>query len=301
MKIKTERYLVASLAFMLLACASCTYDYFVDETNYKIFVPEVASGAVQGCYVAVYDEAGRLVRSRVTGTSIDDPRTRAGIFAFRLQPGKYAAYCYANVDELQVSESSSADQSFVSMKQLDTIPAAYALPPELLFRKLSPVIGERFEQRVDTVSLERYVGRITVRFKNIPVDLQRVAAVQLRAEGIATRQYFSSDTLPSRHTEEDHIFDSAPVTAPLSGSAWEMDHYYFPSIDGQLTRLSICFIDSQGTLINEIPVEVSDAKTAMPLTLLHGRRIILEIDSYTVIGIGIADWDNNIKDAEREI
>ncbi|MDR2414297.1 MAG: FimB/Mfa2 family fimbrial subunit [Odoribacteraceae bacterium] len=300
---KKKRLLFVFLAGVAVAylCVSCTYDYFVDETNYRIFVPEVASGAVKGCYVAVYNEAGALVRSRSTGVS-DDPRAKTGVFAFRLQPGKYTAYCYANVDDLQIVEAASADQAFISMKPVNARDShAYALPPEVVFQKLTPEIGNRFEQRVDTTSLERYVGRITVRFKNIPVSLPDVMRVQLEADGVATRQYFSRDTLTSRFTEQDYIFDESLATPGKPGGEWEVDHYYFPSIPDQLTRLTIRFLNASGGVLNEIPVEVMDTKTVRPLPLLHGRRIILEIDSYMIIGIGLTGWDEDIDHSGREI
>ncbi|MDR0765851.1 MAG: FimB/Mfa2 family fimbrial subunit [Odoribacteraceae bacterium] len=296
---KEKRILVVFL--VVVALVSCTYDYFVDETNYKIFVPGVANGTFKGCYVAVYDETGTFVKSRGTAVSRDDPRVKAGIFGFRLQPGKYTAYCYANVDDVQVIEEESADRACIAMKTVTRDSNAYALPSEVVFRKLTPEIGNVYEQRVDTAILERYVGRITVRFKNVPVSLPDVTRVQLEATGVATRQYFSRDTITSRLTERDYIFDEATVPTGISGHEWEMDHYYFPSLAGELTRLNVRFLNAAGDVMNEIPVEVIDAKTIRPLPLLHGRRIILEIDSYTIIGIGLTGWNDDIGHSGREI
>ena len=303
---KKKRLLVVFLMGVVLAYSqvSCTYDYFVDESNYKIFVPEVALGTVKGCYVAVYDEAGMLVKARRADSASNDPRVALGLFNFHLSPGKYTAYCYANVHDIQVMGAGSAYNAFIAMKRAGS-PAgkhdAYALPPEVVFQKLTPTIGNTFEQIVDTTALERYVGRITVRFKNIPVSLPAVSRVQLEATGVATRQFFGWDTITSRFTENDYIFDDTPVPPGTSGSNWEMDHYYFPSVPDQLTRLNIRFIGADGQLLNELPVEVIDTKTDRPLTLLHGRRIILEIDNYMVIGIGITEWDKDIKHSDREI
>jgi hypothetical protein len=307
MKKKNKRFLVVFLSGVLFACliVSCTYDYFVDETNYKVFVPEVAAGTVSDCYVAVYDEAGTLVRSRRAGTSNDDPRVKAGLFSFRLPPGKYTAHCYADVKEMQLEEAASRDEAFIALKRV-TPPAGYdgehahGLPSEMLFRKLLPEIGNRFEPRVDTATLERYVGKITVLFKNLPVSPE-VARVQLEATGVATRQYFGRDTLSSRFTEEDYIFDEAPVSPAIAGASWEMSGCYFPSIDGQVMRLNLRFIDAEGKMLNNIAVEVVDPLTSLPLPLLHGRRIVLEIDTYTVVGIGIAGWDEDIKHSGKDI
>ena len=40
---------------VLLSLASCTYDYFEDETNYQVFVPEVLNKTVSDCRVLVYN------------------------------------------------------------------------------------------------------------------------------------------------------------------------------------------------------------------------------------------------------
>ena len=45
---------------VLLSLASCTYDYFEDETNYQVFVPEVLNKTVSDCRVLVYNDAGTL-------------------------------------------------------------------------------------------------------------------------------------------------------------------------------------------------------------------------------------------------
>ncbi|MDR2131484.1 MAG: FimB/Mfa2 family fimbrial subunit [Odoribacteraceae bacterium] len=302
-----RRILVVFLITAMFArlSVSCTYDYFVDETNYKVFVPEVANGSITTCFVAVYDEAGTLVRTRRTGPLGSDPRVTAGIFSFRLQPGKYTAYCYANVNDMEVMDAGSSEQAFLALKRIvppveERDSQAYALPPEVVFQKLTPTIGNTFEQLVDTATLERFVGRITVRLKNLPFTLHDVTRVQLEATGVATRQYFSRDTLTSRLTENDYIFNDSPLAAG-SEHFMEMDHYYFPSIADQLMRLNIRFLNAGGEILNEIPVEVIDTKTALPLPLLRGKRIILEIDSYTVVSIGLVGWNEEIKNSDREI
>ena len=72
---------------VLLSLASCTYDYFEDETNYQVFVPEVLNKTVSDCRVLVYNDAGTLVGARYATSPWDkDPRMEAGLFSFRLLP-----------------------------------------------------------------------------------------------------------------------------------------------------------------------------------------------------------------------
>jgi hypothetical protein len=283
--------------------ASCTYDYFVDETNYRVYVPEVANGQVSDCYVAVYDEGGQLVRVRRTGWPGDsDPRAALGIFSFHLPPGKYTTYCYANVGDMQLAGSQLASESFFAMKKLD--PAgehAYAQPADMTFQKLTPEIGKTLDVKVDTAALEKYVGRITVKFKNMPVSLSGVERVRLEATGVGTRQYFHMDTLTSRFTRDDYLLDEMPLSPGATATAWEFDRRYFPSIAGEMTRLNLYFTGASGEVLFSLPVEVVDLKTGLPLPLLHGQHLVIEVDNYLVIGIGLVGWDEGVDDYDREI
>ncbi|MDR1415605.1 MAG: hypothetical protein LBI96_07325 [Odoribacteraceae bacterium] len=300
---KIKNLLVASIVPCCLL-ASCTYDYFVDESNYRVYVPEVASGMATNCYVAVYDEKGQLVRIRRTGWPGDsDPRAAAGVFSFHLPPGKYTAYCYANVGDMQMEGAKMLAESFVAMREIDAPPRshAYAQPSEMIFQKLTPEIGATFKQKVDTTTLEKYVGLITVKFKNMPVSMSSVARVQLEATGVATRQFFQLDTLSSRFTDADYLFDDISMPSGASAAAWEFERRYFPSISGEMTRIGLYFIDAAGDVVCSIPVEVVDVKTGRPLTLLHGQHLVIEVDRYVVVGVSLVGWDEGIKDSDRDI
>lgn len=102
---------------VLLSLASCTYDYFEDETNYQVFVPEVLNKTVSDCRVLVYNDAGTLVGARYATSPWDkDPRMEAGLFSFRLTPGEYKVYCYTNTDSLTFVDGQHLDASAFILK-----------------------------------------------------------------------------------------------------------------------------------------------------------------------------------------
>lgn len=101
---------------VLLSLASCTYDYFEDETNYQVFVPEVLNKTVSDCRVLVYNDAGTLVGARYATSPWDkDPRMEAGLFSFRLTPGEYKVYCYTNTDSLTFVDGQHLDASAIAL------------------------------------------------------------------------------------------------------------------------------------------------------------------------------------------
>ena len=55
---------------ILLLLASCTYDYFKDETNYQVYVPEVVDNKVSDCRVLTrqehwWERVTRLPRGKI--------------------------------------------------------------------------------------------------------------------------------------------------------------------------------------------------------------------------------------------
>lgn len=123
-----------------LFLASCTYDYFEDETNYQLFVPEVLNKTVSDCRVLVYNNAGVLVGTRYATSPWDEnPRMAAGLFGFKLQPGEYKVYCYTNTDSISfVDERHLGNSAFVLEKRLFRTPLCVR-PSDVCFRFV-PVI-----------------------------------------------------------------------------------------------------------------------------------------------------------------
>ena len=58
-------------------------------------------------------------------------------------------------------------------------------------------------------------------------------------------------------------------------------------------RLNYTFLDENGAVINHLPVEVTERETGLPLRLLHGKRIIIEI---SVVG-----WNEDIESGDTDM
>lgn len=287
---------------VILSFASCTYDYFVDETNYLVFVPEVLDKTVSDCRVMVYDDAGTLVGSRYASSPWDkDPRMAIGEFCFRLPPGEYKVYCYTNTDSLSFVDLQSLENSAFRLKESAWKEGGYAQPSDIFYQKLTPAIEHPALLYTDTVRTQRYAGRITVRFKDFPGDVSRIDHVELQAEGAPTTQYLKLDTLTTRldPTEVMYHLDKLPVQQ--TPGILEVDHRYLPSIEGEYLRLVFTFFDAGGMVINRLPVEVVERQTGVPLRLLHGQRLIINIKSYTVVGMSVVGWDEDIESGNTDM
>ena len=298
---KNRLLIVFTGVIIQLLLASCTYDYFKDETNYQVYVPEVVDNKVSDCRVLVYDETGVLVGARYEAAPWKDPRMRAGLFSFRLPPGEYKVYCYTNTDSLSFADEQQLETSAFMLNNSSSGENHYVHPSDVLFQKFVPVIDHPGVLRTDTVELEHYTGRVTVRFKNFPGDVSRIENVQLLAEGVSTVQYLKYDTIAGRQTRDDHMFHFGELPAQITADYLEVDHRYLPSVEGEFMRLNYTFLDSDGVAVNHLPVEVKDTLTGLPLRLLHGRRIIIEIDSYVVIKVSIVGWNEDIESGDTNM
>ncbi|MCD8182544.1 MAG: FimB/Mfa2 family fimbrial subunit [Bacteroides sp.] len=288
--------------FALLSLAACTFDYFKDDTNYQVFVPEVLSNSITDCRVLVYNEAGDLVGARYeTAPWGRDPRVELGLFSFRLARGNYKVYCYTNADSLLFVDEQCLETSAFKLKSSPTGENRYVHPSDLLFQKLQPEIIHEGILKIDTVQFERYTGRITVRFENFPGDVSRIKKVKMLATGAAVAQYLKNDTLTSRFTPEDKMFHFDALPPQTMPGIMEVDHRFLPSVENEAIRLNYTFLDDDGTVINQMAVAVSEKNTGIPLRLLHGRRIIIEIDSYTIVKISVVGWNDDIENGNTNL
>ena len=283
---------------ILLSYTACTYDYFEDETNYIVYVPEVKEKTIDGCRVMIYDKSGSLVGDKSMLASTNDPKLSQGLFTFRLPAGDYKVYCYANLDSVSFADESSHEVSALKLLSNDT-EEHYVQPSDVFFDIFNHTIQHPGVLTSDTTRIERYVGRITVRFKNFPFDLTDLNNVDLSAKGVATTQYLKDDTLTS-HPATDvalrHKDDlNSLVISRGDEEIVEIDHRYFPSVEGEVKTLGFDFSDSKGELIARMPVNVVDPDTNIPIPLYHGQRIIIEVDKYLVTAIHLVGWDEDIQ------
>lgn len=286
---------------LALGATSCVHDYFDDQTNYQVFVPEVLDKTVNDCRVLVYDQSGQLAGERYAEAPFDgDTRVAAGLFAFRLPPGHYTVYCYTNTRQVEFDAKGSLASANFRQVRIENAsePEAHEQPSDVFWEKLSPNVFF-YQLTTDTARLERYVGRVTVRFKNFPFPVSGIAHSHLCASEIATVQPLGADTVTTRNTDLDCMLSSDAI-APQSQD-FEVEHTYFPSLDGVPMDLRFRFMNAGGGMIAEMPVELWDRATGAALRLGPGQRMIVEVEGYTVARVAIVGWNEDIESGGTDI
>lgn len=302
---RNKRLLIVLCTYVaiFLSFTACTYDYFEDETNYMVFVPEVLERTVSDCRIMVYDETGTLAGARYAASPWDkDVRMNMGQFSFRLPPGTYKVYCYTNTDSLSFVEPETLETSAFKLKEAASGVTGYAQPSEVFFQKLTPAITQPGYLYTDTLHAERYTGRITVRFKDFPGDVSKIDKIELSAVCAPVMQYLKKDTLTNCLTDNDMMYHLDKMPQQQTSGVLEVDHRYLPTVDdGKTLRLTFTFLDASGAVVKRLPVEVSEKETGLPIRLLHGKRLIIEIRSYTVVKISVVGWNEDIESGNTDM
>ena len=102
-------------------------------------------------------------------------------------------------------------------------------------------------------------------------------------------------------TSEDKMFHFGTLPVQEKADVLEVDHRFIPSVENEPMRLNYTFLDENGAVVNHLPVEVTERETGLPLRLLHGKRIIIEIESYTVIKISVVGWNEDIESGDTDM
>lgn len=286
--------MVLSFLAVLLFQISCTYDYFEDETNYILYVPEVEEGSVTDCSVFVYADSGQLIAKKTMSTqTVKDPRMAQGLFGFKLFPGSYKVYCYTNTDSISFSNISKLQEAAFTAHKRKSGQDHYVQPSNIRFDKKEPVIVHTGVLSQDTTEINHYTGRVTVRFKNFPLNPSTVKVVKMSAENVGTIQYLKTDTITTSFTASDKILHEGGIPEQLKPEYLELDYRFFPSLEDKAMSMKFHFIGNDDNILMDFPVNLVE-NDGKPIRLLHGQRIIIEIDTYTIVKISLIGWDEDI-------
>lgn len=291
-----------SIAFKILVCClllpalgSCTYDYFEDEMNYKVFVPEFKDKLVTDCRVTVWNKAtGALagdIYARVgqTGNNVID----AGIFPFKLPAGEYKTSVVTNTDSVTFTDLD--DLGFAAFS-LNRKPGGLFKQPAMMHCDyIGRVIDQPSVLVCDTAHIYQYPAKITVRYRGNTVSDKKCTKAHMSLLNIGTSQPISLDTLTAGGNDRrcDYWFENLePYPISAEGARFEVSGLLFPSVENETTRLQIEYKDAENAILGKYIISLT-TKESKPLRFLHGEHVIIDIynEGITITLIG---WNENI-------
>lgn len=290
---------ISACLVMLVACASCTYDYFEDDMNYKVFVPEFRDGLLTDCRVMIWDtETGKLVGDRYARTGeTRDNLVDLGIFPFRIAPGNYKVMVLTNTDSVEFrGHDDLASAAFALSSKDDGI---FKSPAMMYFQYIPRELELQGKLVVDTAQIEQYPARITVRYRGGAVSADACKKVKMRLSNIGHEQYVKLDTLTSgeqdRHS--DYWYNEIePYPLSGEGARFETSCLLFPSKDNEMKTLIVDYKTSDDNILAHYVITLLKTESE-PLILRHGEHAIIDIynEGFTFT---INGWSDNISGSE---
>lgn len=321
----TNRIYNGLLYFIVLSVcvcfASCTYDYFEDESNYVVYIPKADVNKITDTYkiddvsILIYND--NLEKERYSYYPFDEnARSRAGNFNFKLFPGEHSVYCFTNIPEIAFSDIDAYSTARFSLNQDEN--GYYEEPPAITLENRKPLIRFPGPVVVDTAWFEtKYVGRICVAFKNLTnlnpaLTLNNIKKVEVLAQGVGVVQYLSeitdiSNTRSSKYNTNDRMkLTSQLYENPYQDYEFGFANYYFPSLVTSTSdaatepiSLELRFLNSNDQLITTpLVVDVINRTTNEAIILHMNETLVVAIDGNNIQILHLDspyDWDPNIE------
>ncbi|MFV0419695.1 MAG: hypothetical protein ACK5KT_13320 [Dysgonomonas sp.] len=321
----TNRIYNGLLYFIVLSVcvsfASCTYDYFEDESNYVVYIPKADENKITDTYkiddvsILIYND--NLEKERYSYYPFDEnARTKAGNFNFKLFPGEHSVYCFTNIPEISFSDIDAYSTARFSLKQDEN--GYYEEPPVIMLENRKPIIRFPGPVVIDTAWFDtKYVGRICVAFKNLTnlnpaLTLDNIKKVEILAQGVGVVQYLSeitdiSNTRSSKYNTNDKMkLTSQLYENPYQDYEFGFANYYFPSLvsstPGGATEpisLELSFLNSNNQPITTpLVVDLINRTTNEAIILHMNETLMITVDGNNIQILHLDDphdWDPNIE------
>lgn len=312
-------FFLLGMLSVLLLIPSCTYDYFEDETNYVVYVPQADKDlrtdtyGIEDLSIFIYNDG--LQKEKYSHSPFaESARSMSGNFNFRLYPGSYNVYCFTNVEEVSFQDLNIYNEARFDLQQLTD--GTYEEPSAIYVEYKTPAIHFPGPIISDTAIFERkYVGQICIVFKNLikldpSLTYTNIKEIEIEASGIGITQYLSAltDSISTRsaRNSSDDIMRLKSKTFDIDYKDFEFgaQNYYYPSPDlsgegreDEPIVLNLSFIGQFGDILSVLGIRVTD-KTGMPIVLHMNETLVVEVDGNNIQVLRLDDpeqWNPQIE------
>lgn len=277
---------VGLLSFTLF---SCTYDYFEDENNFLVYVPQIKEGTISNYYISFHDEAGNHVVTRTISLPIDfsnikNTSLQEGILKFKIKPGNYTITSFADCTLDKIVQGESFDNSCKEESVCD--PSQFGANnnicaddyiicetnPRFLLTKGVTVYPIGHEQsnmpvEIDMNEKTRYKGRVDIDFVGLG---SQVARIDIAYKGVGSMLHFNGYV--GIHNDNDRVYASYKTAEFMSGNTISLNNnLLYPSAGCEtniVTRsvpstqlpleLAVTLYDSSNAIIGEFEFTNAD-------------------------------------------
>lgn len=240
--VKCTCKVLSGLCLMIFASGGCTYDYFVDENNFTLYVPQIEEGTIQNFYVAFHSSDGKHTITREVSAPFDqNDKMKQGLLRFKLPVGPtYTVSCFAQYTPASVTVGNAYDES-AKLKELDLSGGNYyagsgnvyisrSTRPRSLFLAATPFpVGHpdsKIALEADIDETREFKGRVILTFEDLPSSVTRIDTYY---SGLSTKHQFDGTFRNS--TDSDRIRGSYTIASgTVSGNTVSFSDILHPSV-----------------------------------------------------------------------
>ncbi len=297
---------------VMFSLMSCTYDYFVDENNFRLYVPQIEDGSIQSLYVAFHaEDGGHVITREVTAPFDRDDLMKQGILRFKLPPGRnYHVSCFADYAPASITAGNPFDESYkaktpadesVARNPQDHVYLSRTTDPRSLFMMATAYpMGHPDSRTVVTANIEnsrRFKGKVVLSFKDLPPMVTRIDTYY---GGLATGYYFDGTF---RHaTDTDRIMGSYNVADYRQGNIVTITDIINPSAGTDFGRPTTTLSASTATgsalaATRVVPPPANFPSTPAPVEL---EVVFFDVHGSAIGTITFTEEDfNNLDDSKK--
>lgn len=172
---------LVALCAAALAAASCTHDYLVDETNLRLYIPQIKDKSVDNVLVSIHDENGNHHVTRYVAAPFY--AYGDGILRFKLpvtNPNvggpKYTVTCFANVHGKNYDEGKALTESFIYEPMLEGVANMFTPGPNVrIFKHHDVMTSLQFKLLNTNLAPDSvYKAKVQCEFTGLPDIVKRI-------------------------------------------------------------------------------------------------------------------------------
>ncbi len=302
------------LVVVLAALCSCTYDYFVDESNLKVYVPQIVEGSIDNVLVSVHDASGAHVSSVYSEAPFENTYVRSGYVRFKIPVARgYRVSCFANIDPDSRTVGQPFDESYLFEPFYDEASNLFTSGPDfrvILFDSVTAYPYGYPEGSVLLADLDETTSRkggVICSFTGLPdwvdrIDVRYLVGTHMYFDGIYRRP--TSGWLAASHDVNavDGVYETDIVGVfPSAGT------HYSDSTLHEASRepvdVAVYYYDANGALqATTLPISMGSDIPAYDASgnpwdrLLDPLMIVrFEFRGFELIGVSLQGWDDIVE------
>ncbi len=302
---------VVGLVILCISFVSCGDEYFEDETNLLITIPQISENTIDNLHIFLHhtdptNNSAELAEHYVSPFD-DDMRIKDGKLRLAVYPTSYSVICLANTENLdtklkvEVVNNNKLDESYVTLeKKADGI---YNSSPKMRMLTHDKIVEAKYirdlpmnSYSIPVEASSNVTGRIKCVFTDLPSQVKRI---DVYVKNLGSKIFFKKNAENTEYvygyaSENDYVLSTYNIDkSTTSSQSFESD--YFPSYDETKgLELKVEFFDNSNikmaSILEDFSDNLPDDYAKETVILKKQETLTVEFDGFLVGNITLIGW-----------